>query len=374
MSKKLAVFAVAAATVLATSAFAQDRVSTSTKGSLLWFPKIELRFDAGGNLKQDAFIQLSNDFTTDVHLVTFYVLEDCTRFYIDIDLTKNQPVFWSVATGQPYGVAPLTVIRAPYPDPEGSGDLVLRGFYVAFAANQQNRQIRWNHLTGLLTAVNYAQGHAYEYAPYSFQALQGNNGDPVGTAGQIKLDGVEYSIPFNRLQLDFQASGSTGFSGGGRIVTHDTDVTLVLAFLDLRQDRYYYRTKAKYFIWNAEEISYAAEYCIQCWSQRLLSNVGGIFLVENLQTANGRAQIDGEFSTVCAVNPPNPQIINTASPLLGLAVKVLTFDNNDVTTAGETLSGQGSEAGFILYDIPEPPEEQVPDAPKGVNSLGAFRR
>lgn len=111
MSKKLAVFAVAAATVLATSAFAQDRVSTSTKGSLLWFPKIELRFDAGGNLKQDAFIQLSNDFPTDVHLVTFYVLEDCTRFYIDIDLTKNQPVFWSVATGQPYGVAPLTVIR-----------------------------------------------------------------------------------------------------------------------------------------------------------------------------------------------------------------------------------------------------------------------
>jgi hypothetical protein len=364
MFKKLSIVTVAAATLLAQSAFAQDRVSTSQKGSLLWFPKIELRFDAAtGDLKQDAFIQLSNDFTSAVHLVTFYVLEDCTRFYTDIDLTKNQPVFWSVATGQPYGVAPLTVIGAPYPDPEGSGDLVMRGFYIAFAANESNEQIRWNHLTGLLTAVNYADGSSYEYAPYAFQALQGENGDAVGTPGVIRLDGVEYSIPFNRLNMDFQASGSTGFSGGGRVITHDTDVTLVLATLDLRQDRNYYRTKAKYFIWNAEEISYAAEYCVECWSQRLLSNVGGIFLVENLQTANGRAVIDGEYSTVCDFPDDPNNLFNIASPLLGLAVKVMTFDNGDVTTAGETLSGQGSEAGIIYFDPGQEgyaPDRQLP--------------
>lgn len=371
MFKKFAVTTVVAATLLATTAYAQDRVSTSQKGSLLWFPKIELRFDsASGALKQDAFIQLSNDFNQDVHLVTFYVLEDCTKFYIDIDLTKNQPVFWSVATGQPYGVAPLTVIGAPYPDPEGSGDLVMRGYYVAWAANEDNEQIRWNHLTGLLTAVNYADGSAYEYAPYSFQALQGNNGDPVGTAGVIKMDGVEYSILHSRLNLDFQASGSTGFSGGGRIVTHDTDVTLAIATVDLRQDRYYYRTKADYLIWNRAELSFAAHYCIECWSQRLLSNIGGIFLAENLQTPNGRAVIDGAYSVLCEEDPADPFVINGAFPLLGLAIKVLTFDNGDVTTAGETLSGQGTEAGTIWYDIPPPPEEAFPA--KGPR-LGNFR-
>ncbi|MBW7906256.1 MAG: hypothetical protein LC135_04755 [Phycisphaerae bacterium] len=345
-----------------------SRLDTAQKGSLLIFPKVEMRFDAAGNLLQDTFIEISNDFTQDVHVLTYFIAEDCTNVYADIDLTKNQPVFWSMATGLPYGLAPLPGLKPPVLDPE-TGDFVLRGAYIAFAANANNQQIRWNHLTGLATIVNYAQGWATEYYPYASQVVATNvpNGAVAGVPGTLLLDGLLYQAPYNRLLLDFQAAGSTGFSGGGRIVTHDTAVGLLIANMDLRQDNLNpIRTKAKYNIWNAEELSYETEYCFNCWDCRRFSSIGGILLVENLQTANGRAVIDGQESPVCGPD-------TSPNPLLGVALKFMTFDNGQVTAAGETLPGMGVEPALIRYDIPEPPEEQAPQ-PKVKASLPSTRR
>ena len=66
-----------------------------------------------------------------------------------------------------------------------------------WAVNNDNAQIRWNHLSGGIIG-----GGAYASAA----ALQGSNGDTVGVAGTINMDGVEYSSAFNGYTVNFAAS------------------------------------------------------------------------------------------------------------------------------------------------------------------------
>ena len=55
-----------------------------------------------------------------------------------------------------------------------------------WAVNSDNAQIRWNHLSG------YSEnGNATAVA-----ALTGANGDTVGVAGTINMDGVEYASAY----------------------------------------------------------------------------------------------------------------------------------------------------------------------------------
>lgn len=352
MSRKLLVTLVAGLCVSA--AFAQDRVSAVEKGSVLVFPKVEIRYDSAMNLIQDTFISLSNDFNQDVMAWVWFVSESCTRRGNDITLTQNEPCYWSLATGLPKGLAPFGNLGMPYPDPDGSGDLVLRGYIVVIAINPAHQQIRWNHLYGQATVVHYGLSEAWEYNAYAFQALQGSNGQAVGQAGQIMLDGVQYDSGFNQLLLDYFASGSTAFSGGGRLVSHDTDLTLMILTQDLRQDHEGpFTTKAQFSIWNENEVSFAGqEYCFTKWDERLLSSQGGEFLVGILQTNKGRARIDGVASPVVCGDDSYDY------SLLGVAAKVLTFDGSDIGMAGSNLFGTGSESAYIYFDIPGPPEEK----------------
>ena len=352
MLRKL--LAVTVVLTLCAGVYAQDRVSATEKGSVLIFPKVEIRWDAGGNLIQDTFIDVANDFNEDVWVLAYFVSEVCNWVDNDFVLTHNEPAYWSTATGQPKGLSPWTVLGEPYPDPEGTSDMIMRGYIVLWAINPAHEQIRWNHLYGQATIVNYAESYAWEYNAYTFAALTGANGDVVGTPGQIDLDGSYYDAGFNRLLLDFFASGSTAFSGGGKVVTHDTDLTLVIVDVDLRQETEGpYITKANFDIWNQNEVSFSgAEYCFTKWDQSLLSSVGGHFLVENLQTNKGRARIDGIGSeVVCGPDSADYTI-------LGVAAKVLTFDGVNVAMAGSNLYGSGTECTAILYDVPEPPEEK----------------
>ena len=325
------------------------RATTSEKGSVLIYPKVELRWNAAGELIQDTFISITNDNDDEVMVLMYFVSETCTNVDNDITLTHNQPAWWSAFSGLPGpngGVSPFTVLGAPYPDPEGSTDLVLRGYIVAWAINDDHAQIRWNHLAGEATIVNYADGDAWEYTAYAFAALVGDTGDIIGEPGIIALNGIEYASGFDLLLLDFFASGSQAFSGGSRTVLHDTDLTLLILDQDFTQETPGpFKTKAHFDIWNENEISFSGmEYCITKWDQSLLSNHGGHFLRRNLQTDKGKARIDGMQSVLC------PQ--STAESLLGVEAKLLTFNGTDLATAGTTLVGMGTQAASILYDIP----------------------
>jgi len=391
---------------LAAAVRADTRVSASKKGSLLYFSKIELKWDSSGKLRQDTFVSLINDYPDDVFVQMYFVNGDAPLAAVfagdppvrverahsgwnwvdfNIHLTENESTYYSAATGMPLGAQPFTILDPGTPngrqDPDGPpGQRILRGFIIAFAVDNQGNEISWNHLSGAVDIVSYGDRSAWEYNSYAFQAINPALGQPTDAVpGQINLDGIEYDYAFDKLLLDFYAVGSTAFSGGGVSVMLDTDLTLHAVSVDLRQDSLGpVTTKAKFDIWNQNEDGLSeVTRCITCWDQTLLSNYGSPnnFLIGNMHTDKGKARIDGVASDVC--NPPelcchlgvdracfpiidHPTIdpecsINAA--ILGVVDKVMAFSGGQSgrTDAGMTLIGQGQESATILRDIVAPP-------------------
>jgi len=366
MYRKIAIASLVAA--ICCSAYAQNRVSATQKGSVLIFPKIEVRWDVNGSLIQDTFVDIANDYITDVHFLAFYVNELCETIHIDSTLTLNEPAWWAASTGVgSKAVAPFFGFDQAYDDPDGSTDLVVRGYLVVIATDVLDRQINFNHLYGQATLVNYAEGDAWEYNAYAFRALIGTTGATIGTAGEIQLNGTQYDYAFDYLLLDYFASGSFAFSGAGVVVEHETDLTLMITDQDLRQETEGpYVTKAFFRIWNEDETSFTNEFCLIKWDQSLISKWGGAFLRTNLQTDKGRARIDGIYSQLCNTvdDDNNPVLTSGNFPLLGVQAKILTFDSSACAKAGGELVGSGTQSTCILYDpIGEPPPEKALAAP-----------
>jgi hypothetical protein len=218
--------------------------SVSEKGSVLIYPKFEVKWNSAQNLIQDTFIQISNDFTQDVDLLILYVNGNgcvCNSERFDASLTKRQPVYWSVATGNPYGLPPVTVLDPsmgePDDDPLNEGGRVMRGYVVIYAINAEVQEINWNHLHGLATIVNYELSASWEYSPWAFRALQGEQGSVLREPfAQLDFDGVEYTQAPDKLLFEFMTPGSELKSKHNRTATVlDTDLTLIILNRDLTQ-------------------------------------------------------------------------------------------------------------------------------------------
>jgi hypothetical protein len=394
MTKKLVLGAViaAVAVVAATPALAIDRVSASEKGSLLIFSKVDIRWDASGNVIQDTFVDITNDYPADVLVQMYFVngtgcnyrenglFNACNWVDVQVQLTQNEPTYWSALTGLPKGVSPFTILDPGNPpgelDPDGSGDYVLRGFIVAWAVNNVGDEIKWNHLKGDVTIVNYLNGAAWEYNAYAFQTgttySTAANGTVLANPGQLLLNGLEYEPGFDLLLLDFYATGSTAFSGPIP-VTVDTDLTLFPIDMDLRQETTGpVTTKASFTVWNQNEAKLTGmDHCITCWDQSLVSTYGipNHFLLQNLQTNKGKAQIDGLASQLCnydydqgdglPIGQDPRDVLSRASSLLGVAAKQLSFSRGaEYALAGTTLVGMGTQSATIQADLlgAPPPE------------------
>lgn len=218
-----------------------DRATVSAKGSLLIWPKVELKWDAQGRLIQDTFITVVNDNPGGARMQFYFVNGDRDlppQFnqgqlverghpgwnWVDnqISLTGDQSIYWSVATGEPAGTSPFTVLDPGNPpgrpdhDAINPGGRVLRGFVVGWAVNAAGEEIRWNHLTGGATLVNFRDGTAAGYPATAFAcvspALEGEWTD--NTPGDLKLNGNEYAHAPDMLILDFIATGSEALSNG----------------------------------------------------------------------------------------------------------------------------------------------------------------
>ena len=377
---------------MCSSAFAQDRVSASEKGSLLVYSKVELRWEAmSGNLIQDTFIDISNDYPGSVAVQMYFVNGDpaldavydngvlverahpgCNWVDNQIMLTGNEPAFWSALTGQEKGVSPFTVLDPTTgafdpadpltwpgrPAADGSGDRVLRGFVLAWAVDANGEEIRWNHLKGDALLINYMDAAAWEYNAYAFQIQAVAHGAPSGTPGQLYLDGTEYDYCYDQLLMDFYAVGSDGLNYNGHTIDVDVDLTLLPMLIDLRQDgEGGITTKAKFDIWNQNEVKFSGtERCIYCWDQTLLSmyETPNHFLRQHLQTNKGKARIDGMASIVC----DDGFVISQNAPLLGVRAMILDFAAGaDSAMAGINLVGMGYESGLVQYDLLAPPPE-----------------
>jgi len=218
-----------------------NRASISQKGSLLFWPSVELKWDFAGRLIADTIMEVANDTDNDVHVQLYFVNGDeplppvlipvppfilerphpgWNNVDVQLPLTGNQPVYWSVSTGLPAGVSPFTVLDPGFPpgrpdsDPTNPGGRVLRGFVVGWAVNAAGHEIRWNHLKGDATSINYLEATAWEYETWAFRVVSGvahgSESDPV--PGQLRLDGIEYDLAPDQLVLDFYSAGSNALS------------------------------------------------------------------------------------------------------------------------------------------------------------------
>ncbi len=220
---------------------ADNRASTTFKGSLVSWPVIEVKWDAYGTLIQDTFITVVNDNPGQVKIQFYQVNGDAPLDPVidqnsmelierghpgwnwsdyQITLTGDESAYWSVASGLPKGVSPISVLDSGNPngrpdlDPTNPGGRVIRGFLVGWAVNDNGQEIRWNHLTGHAISIRYDQATAFDYNPWNFRVVSGvpegaqSDGDP----GNLNLDGVEYDYAPETLLFDFFAAGSQALS------------------------------------------------------------------------------------------------------------------------------------------------------------------
>ncbi len=358
------------------------------KGSLLIISKVELRWDRDGELIQDTFVSLTNDFNEDVRVQMFFVNGDEPLprnpqtqerahpgwNWVDneIQLTANEPAIWSVYSGQPKGVSQFQILDPVMslgdlpgrPDPERPGQRVLRGYIVAFAVDLENLPIRHNHLAATVTVVNYAGGHAYEYKAFASKGLGVPHGERIASDGRLDLDGEHFTQTYSELLLSFQVPAGLGYSqqSGGQLIASDTDLTLHLVDADFRMDGQPRATKASVNVWNMNESKFSGtRKCITCWDQGLIRrwDLPNNFLMQNLQTMHGKARIDGVASAECELSED--------LPLLGVVTTYLfggdttrgagTEDDSAPMAAGRVLQGMGLQTATIQYDpVGIPPE------------------
>jgi len=330
---------------LASAAFAATNTgNVSQQGSVLIFPKVDVSGD------RDTYISISNGNNLPVFIKCYWVdyLQNWQDFMFE--LTANQPISFSAKFGLSLD-APLPVTVPPFFD----GTV---GELKCWATdNSGATQTKWNFLVGSAKVVDFTAENAYEYNAWSFAArTAGANGSPVGTGGTILLDAVQYDACPNYFLGNFNAGGSNfGFY-------RDTDLVLVPCKEDVRQDRTPTITKAKYDIWNENEVLYSGAYnCVKCWYEGFLSKISNKFLFANLHTQAGRFRVQGMASTQCAGS--------VASPLIGLLVEYLDFgfgelsDQAEVapiaTTASEGFASGQATTGFIKWDTLPAPEESA---------------
>jgi hypothetical protein len=400
-------------TLIASPAQAQqDRVSGTEKGNVLFFSKIELRWDAAGTLIQDTFVSLINDGNESVKVQMYFVNGDgylaqvndpatglCwerehpgwNRVSTEITLTPNQPTYWSAesGTGSAGGAFPITVPPfADSLDPAGCGnmgnanvpgrpaldgttDRVMRGFIVGFAVDASNQELAYNHLSGSAVLVNYQRFTAWEYQAWAHQSVGAVTAD-----GVLNLDGNEYSLGFDLLLIDFYRPGSTALSrvDPALTVTVETDLTLHAEDFDATQGSSPVTTKAKIDVWNENETKFDnLDRCITCWDQTLLRDYAGFGVPNNfvnLGTNKGKARVDGVAGDgVCDVfdetegpcGTLSTDICGQAAALLGVVAKHLTFGTTNYGAAGMNLVGMGTQAATIQYTPLGPPPTATGD-------------
>jgi len=292
-----------AALAAAGSVFGADRLSATEKGSLLMF------------VNADGTIHVSNDYPADVAIHS-YVEAGCGASYdMTFSLTANQITAFDTSD---LGAALGT---------DGPINMYM------WAVNNDNAQIRWNHLSGGIIG-----GGAYASAA----ALQGNNGDAVGVAGTINMDGVEYSSAYNGYTVNFVADmGSMSIE----LLDHD--------FAD--KNSFDENTKITAEIWNSNEVKFSGtSACVFCADISSLSewsdSAVNFFRASSLGTELGKARLSAgaasqcdewcydEYGVLFVCNPSEDEAF-MASVSTGSA------------------AGTGSDTATISYELTSEPEE-----------------
>lgn len=370
---------------------AQNVGNASQKGSLLIFPRIDTTTDAFS--RRDTIIRISNDYPRDTRLKCYWVDHEQTVDGFELLITSAQPVWFRASDGMgagTYGGAKAgsyPVMASPFLE-NRVGELKCWAVNAAGTA-----QIAWNHLYGSAMIIDYAARTAYEYNSINFTLRPAGYGlgDAVAPPGDLILSAKarEYDACPKYLLFNFFSSHTDpgvrpiGLDGEASEVTIGrSSLTLVPCHQDLRQDRAPTCTKAKFDVWNENEVKFTGAYqCLKCWFEGCLQELGTAagprggrggrnFTWQGLHTTMGRLRVQGVASAGCrgvfktrGVDPCWTDPSDTdyqgqvAAPLLGLMVTEVDF-------GAALLSGMAVGAGtgaptHILWDYDALPEERV---------------
>jgi hypothetical protein len=397
-----------AALAIASSAFAAPNVTNaSQKGSLLVWP--DVRVDQGWN----TLIRISNDGSSDVDVICFWMDGNKNRVDIIFTITRNQPVWFDAATGNgtyqvnpfptsvangfdnPFLLGPTegtvppnaTVAAAEglasYSSASGAANTLifepyLRGMLACWAIDGgAQSQVKWNHLSGTATVYRPDVG-AYEYNAYSFFVQTGQDLGPVGVPGTLNLNSVEYdSCPLYQIG---QFSPVLTTPPGAYPPPANTSAPIILknrlaivgCSINLNQDWVPVFTKLVFDVWNEDEVKFTGAFeCADTWHETefnvappaswaatsggAFDSGGQAFALTSLGTYSARYRVQGIKSTQCedpTAKNPGPRVTQ--------AVGVLAVQSSDVAGPGyigTTLAAAGKFTGKIVWD----PEGLVPE-------------
>lgn len=370
---------------------AQNVGNASQKGSLLIFPKIDTTV-IDGISRRDTIIRISNDYPRDTRVKCYWVDAEQRVDGFELLITSAQPIWFRASDGM--GAGTYDGARA------GSYPVMASPFFEnrvgelkCWAVNAAgSSQIAWNHLYGTAMIIDYTMLTAYEYNSINFTVRPSGYllGEEVPPPGDILLsaktrdyDACPKYLLFNFFSSDDAFARPIGLDGEASGVSMGrSSLTLVPCHQDLRQDRAPTCTKAKFDVWNENEVKFTGAYqCMKCWFEGYLQDLGtpaGIpggrgganFTWKGLHTTMGRLRVQGVASTACrgvlksdGGDPCWSDSADTyyqgqvATPLLGLMVTEAHFEGKTGFLA-TTGSGAGTAAPVhILWDCGEPPEE-----------------
>jgi hypothetical protein len=274
-----------------------DRLSATEKGSLLIYSGAQ------------GTIHISNDYPADVRLQSYIVNDACEYYDMAFSLTANQITAFSTDD-----------LAAPF----GDGGMSSSVSMYVWAVGADNAQIRWNHLSGgVIGSGAYA----------SAAAMQGNNGDAIGVAGTLNLDGVMYSSGYNGATYNFVA---------------DADM-LTIELLDhdfADKNAADPNTKIVAEIWNEDEVKFSGtSRCVSCIESASLSDWSdsavNFFRASSLGTDLGKARLSTEANASCGSddNPSSERAFLASSGGAG------------------SVAGTGMRSASITYELESEPEE-----------------
>jgi hypothetical protein len=390
MLKRTVVLLMALALVvvgLCTKASAQPGYvgDNSKKGSLLIFPKILTETADNGTVWYDTIITIGNDHSRSVNIECFWVDDSQNTADFMFSITGFQPRWFKASDGLGTGggVSPFGAT--------GRGEL--KCWAMGVTPDMVEYQALFNHLYGTATIIDNRNQAAFEYTAYAFKAhypdTAGVYTTPVGDTGTLVLNttypGPYYDTGPGYIAFNFFATGRPGTP----FVVNKTDITLIPLRQDLRQDRIPTCTKAKFDVWNENEVKLTGAYqCIKCWFEGSLEKIGTYtdpvsgkptgylgsnFSYKSMHTNMGRMRVTSVASSqckkvfldpwdgktdLCADQIYTPGLnLQSRTPLLGVIMSqiLLVGDDDKTTIFGTTAAG----AGVFVPDLTQAVDETV---------------
>lgn len=293
MYLKLAAETALSLALMAGSAFAIP--NTTQKGSLMIFPLVDVQ---GNN---DTIIRIENDGTRTVWVECYMKNASKASSDFAFSLTRGASTSFSMVDK---GFKGLTHGKL-YPWPKFQDDE--RGELKCFAVDTNiGGQIYYNHLSGTATVVDYDRQQTFEYNSWNFRALNPpptspgksglKEGDPVGKAGTIKLDGVEYDACPQYLKFTYVKPGASEGVSPHTLVAGDTRIVVASCTQDLRQEKVPSFTKLQFTIIDANEQPLSESYdCINSWRYTALNEIDHNYrnFTDNLKTTTALVRVRG---------------------------------------------------------------------------------